>query len=361
MNQNSFKLLFGLLFFFCGGANAKIWRVNNNTGVVADFTSFSNAATAASVAPGDTLHIEASATAYESSFTLTKRLTVIGLGYFLNPANASTPGNAGLQATTLSSRINFFTIGNGANGSKFLGITIETGPYLNASATPYNLVFEKCYFPGYYALYLNNAGNYNGITVRKCFIAGSNAFEDPGASSVVSNLIVENNILNGGFSYTGLTGAANIFRNNSINNDVAHSFTNIYLANNIFGNVAAGQLTFTNAIVKNNLFTSSPTLPVGATGNQVNVTIGNVYVAGNTGSLDSRVQLKTPLSSNPAYQGGLTVGAVVTPDAGAYGGPDPYKLSGIPNIPSIYTLVVPATLPAGTTSFNATISTRNNN
>lgn len=66
-------------------------------------------------------------------------------------------------------------------------------------------------------------------------------------------------------------------------------------------------------------------------------------------------------AGSPALAAGLTVGTVVTPDCGAFGATDPYKLSGIPNIPSIYTLTVPVSIPAGTNSMNVTISTRNNN
>jgi len=360
MLHKCFTLTMLIAFLSVQIVHAKIWRVNNNVGITADFTSFSNAANAASVVAGDTLHIEASATPYVTgNFTLTKRLIVIGVGYFLDPLNPTIPGNAGLQATTQSSVIEFFNIGNGANGSKFLGVTFENGPYLNASVPALNLVFEKCLFSDFFSLYLNDAGSFNGITVRKCILNAG--FIAQGATSVVTNLIIENNIfLQGGFDYQGLTGPSNIFRNNSINATSApYNFSNIYIANNIFGNVLS--FTFTNTIVKNNLFTANPVLPGGAAGNLVNVNLANVYVGGATGSLDSRMQLKTPLASNPAFQAGLTVGAVVTPNAGAFGGPDPYKLSGIPNIPSIYTLTVPSTIPAGSTSMNASISTRNNN
>ncbi|WP_315820967.1 hypothetical protein [Paraflavitalea speifideaquila] len=51
----------------------------------------------------------------------------------------------------------------------------------------------------------------------------------------------------------------------------------------------------------------------------------------------------------------------MTPDCGAFGGNDPYKLSGIPAIPSIYLLTVPASIPSGSSSMNVTFSTRNNN
>jgi hypothetical protein len=43
---------------------AKIWRVNNTVGVVADFTDVGTCVSNGLVANGDTVHIEPSATSY---------------------------------------------------------------------------------------------------------------------------------------------------------------------------------------------------------------------------------------------------------------------------------------------------------
>jgi hypothetical protein len=349
-----------VIFFLSLSASAKIWRVNNNAGVVADFTTFNGAATSTSVLAGDTIHLEPSATSYAtSSFNLTKRLVVIGVGYFLNPANTTTPGNSGLQATTNSSQLQFFRFRSGSNGSRFIGVTFEGGFYLNASASAYNLSFEKCLFAaGSFTIYFENAGNYDGITIRKSFF-NSSSINSVSTSAVITNFICENNIFNGTsqIDLPSLSGTGNIIRNNSIiSSSSTFILANAYVANNIFG--TSGQSTFTNCVIKNNLFQVNQTLPVTATGNQVNVNMGNVYVGGTTGSLDSRAALR---SGSPAIAAGLTVGAVITPDCGAFGATDPYKLSGIPNIPSIYTFNVPTSIPAGTTNMNVTISTRNNN
>jgi hypothetical protein len=360
MLRKTFTLGITILLISVSTAHAKIWRVNNNAGVAADFTTFNAAATSASVLAGDTIHLEPSATSYATaSFNLSKRLVVIGVGYFLDPANITTPGNAGLQATTNSSRVDFFRILNGANGSRFIGITFEGGTYINASASAYSLSFEKCLFNGgSFAFYFENTGTYDGIAIRKCFFNSSTVSAI--GTAVISNFICENTIFNGAgvINLTTLTGTANIIRNNSIINNGGSGFTltNAYVANNIFG--TATQSTFTNCVIKNNLFQVNQTLPGTATGNQVSVNMTNVYVGGSTGSLDSRAALK---AGSPAIAAGLTVGAVTTPDCGAFGATDPYKLSGIPNIPSIYTFTVPTSIPAGTTNMNVTISTRNNN
>jgi hypothetical protein len=333
-------------------ANAKIWRVNNNAGIAADFTTFNAAATSAAVLAGDTIHIEPSATLYgTANFTLTKRLVVIGVGYFLNPANVTTPGNAGLQVATQDCRLNFFRIGSGADNSKFIGITIEGSVYLN---TVNNISFEKVlFYPG--GCY-HEDGVIDGTSFRKCFFNGVTL--NASATATVTNFVCENSIFDNGavINISAFSGSGNIVRNNSVTNSNPFTLNNCYVANNIFGIIA--QCTFTNCVIKNNLFQINQTLPGTATGNQVNVNMANVYVGGSTGSLDSRVVLK---AGSPAIAAGLTVGAVVTPDCGAYGATDPYKLSGIPNIPSIYSLTVPTSIPSGTATMNVTFSTRNNN
>jgi hypothetical protein len=351
------------ILFTCAcilSANAKIWRINNNAGVNADFTTFPAAIASASVINGDTVHIEPSATDY-TGVTLTKRLIIIGVGYFLDPANTTTPGNAGLQATTFNSTVSSIAFDAGSEGSKCLGISFSSSISIStAIGSPMNLSFEKCLFTS--SGIFPGAGNYNGLTVRKCFFNASARIDQTSGS--ITNVICENNIFNGTFSYINvpvLTGSSNIIRNNSFNDVVGgFSISNCYVANNIFGCGAA--ITFSNCVIKNNLFqltAANQTLPGTATGNTLGVNMTTVYTGGTTGSLDSRFQLA---AGSPAIGTGLTVGGI-TPNIGAFSGAttDSYKLSGIPNIPSIYTFSVPTSIPAGTTNMNVTISTRNNN
>ena len=354
MARKLFTLIFfvGILF----NAQAKIWRVNNNPGITADFSTFNAAATAASVIAGDTIYLEASPTNYSTgSITLTKRLVVIGLGYFLDPTNTSSPANTGLQAATSNARLDFIRIGDGSNGSKFIGVQFTSGPYITSSANPYNLVFEKCHGSSFFVYFENNT-TYNNITIKKCFIQSTGI--TAGAGATVTNFTCENNVFWGSnITLPNLSGTNNIIRNNSFTASGGITISNSYVANNIFG--TGSEVNFTNCTIKNNLFQINQTLPPTATNNQVNVNMTNVYVGGSTGSLDSRVVLKT--GTNPASGAGLTVGTVVSPDCGAFGATDPYKLSGIPNIPSIYSLTVPTSIPAGTPTMNVTFSTRSNN
>ncbi len=358
MLRKVFTLVSAIVFVFTFSVEAKIWRLNNTPAVNADFTTFFAAVSSATVLAGDTLYIEPSATAYATnSFTMTKRLVVIGPGYFLDPAEPTYPFNPGLQAATKDAHISFIRMGPGSDGSKFLGVSLDGSIYMIGAS---NVQFEKCFF-GYGALYFENGTNDN-ISVRKCFFyASASIYSSTGVTNpvrVITNLVVENNIFWGGYVVLDqVTGSGNVFRNNSFTNaGNTLSFSNIYVANNIFG-IGGAQCNFINCTVKNNLFQANQTLPPTATNNQVSVNIANVYIGGSTGSLDSRTVLK---AGSPAIGAGLTIGAVVSPDCGAFGATDPYKLSGIPNIPSIYALTVPISIPAGSNTMNVSFSTRNN-
>lgn len=345
------KMLVSVLFFMLSAlsVSAKIWRVNNNVGVIADFTSLSAAVNSVSVNPNDTLHIEASPNDYGSA-VIAKTLVVIGVGFNLDPGAG---GNAGLQTGINNSSVSTVTINNGANGSKFFGITFTTTTNIGVSALPLNLLFEKCVFRGLTFA----AGAHDGVVIRKCFTLNSPASINGGT---LSNVLIENCIFNDnpgyGLNYSNFSGTGCTVRNNVIRSVSPINITNAYLANNII--ISPNNMLLTNCNVKNNLFTNaSQTLPGGAVNNQIGgaVTEANLFTL--TGSFDARYQLK---AGSPALGAGVTI-AGQTPDCGAFGGNDPYRLSGIPPIPSIYLMTVPASIPSGSPTMNITFSSRNNN
>ncbi|PVD49408.1 hypothetical protein DC498_25200 [Terrimonas sp.] len=336
---------------------AKSWRINNNAGIISDFTTFYDAVQNASVMAGDTLYIEPSVNIYATnSITMTKRLVVLGMGYFHDTTDVNYPPNPGLQYAKTKSILSFFRLGNGANGSYFAGLTFNNGISLSGAASAWNVIFERNLITG--GDFNIESGTNDQLIVRKNFFNGG-ALRANTNGATLSNLTCENNIFYGywgRFELTQLTGSDNVIRNNSIYGaSAASNILNAYVANNIFGTGSAG--TFTNSTLKNNIFAINQTLPGTATDNKVSIDMNTVY-AGGTGSIDSRVMLK---SGSPASAAGLTVGAVANPDCGAFGATDPYKLSGMPNIPSIYTLTVPTSIPSGSATMNITFSVRNNN
>ena len=133
----SFVLLIIALSFF-NTSYAKIWRLNNNgnnpiPAIGADFTGTLQAAhDNASVVSGDTIHIEQSPTTY-GNCTFTKRLVLIGPGYFLS-TNPQTQVNTDYAAT-----VGILTFYNAnAAGSQVYGLTIST-TYLGVN----NLLLDR--------------------------------------------------------------------------------------------------------------------------------------------------------------------------------------------------------------------------
>lgn len=325
-------------------ANARIWRVNNNAGVVADFTTVAAAVTAA--AAGDTIYIEGSATAYGGS-GLNKKLTFIGTGYFLGGTNS----NAGLQANPNEANIGYIGLDSAASGSVFLGLA---GLYINNSnAAGFgadNITISRCEINSIGIYWTPQAGCIaNNWNINKCYIGGI------GNIGIMQNWNVSNNIFPGGLDMSNPANSANTIRNNVFRSGV--TLYNAYFVNNII----VTTVTLTNVVVKNNLSLGTPggfATHIGTNGNTGGHTDAQLFQGLSGNSTDGQWRLA---ASSPAKAAGLTVGAVVSPDAGAFGGPDPYKLSGIPNIPSIYSLTVPASIPSGSNSMNITFSSRNNN
>lgn len=308
---------------------AKVWRVNNNAGTMPHFVQPSEANASPLVSAGDTIYLEGSATNY-AAFNLTKKLIFIGPGYLL----AGFDGNTGLQFNTNSATVNTF-IDTAASGSKFMGLIITA----SLSGAVDNLVFERCQVN--IATWVTGSVISN-LQINKCLMSSFrlNAF-------VTEDLSITNCMVESSFSNTG--GRNTLFRNNVINN-LSMTISNAYLSNNIFTGSA---LTHTSCTIKYNIATGA-ILPVG-NNNQNSISHNTIFAGGN--SKDGKFRLT---ATSPAIGAGEPINGV-TPDCGMFGTPDPYRLSGIPAIPSIYELTVPASVPSTASSMTITVSTRSNN
>ncbi|WP_315817686.1 hypothetical protein [Paraflavitalea speifideaquila] len=234
--------------------------------------------------------------------------------------------------------------------SKFMGFT-ATSIYVHAS----NITFERVLFTQTVML---KTGPITDLTIRKCIFYSTSLNTDAGIT--VSNFTCENTIFAGYYlnflNLPVLTGSNNIVRNNTfIGIGCFVTLVNTYYVNNIVATLSGSQ-SLTNCTIKNNVFETAQALPQTATGNKTSQNMADVFVG--TGSYDGKLQLK---AGSPASGVGLSVGAVQNPDCGAFGGTDPYRLSGIPGIPTIYTFTAPTSIPSGTPTMNITFSTRNNN
>lgn len=323
------KLLFtlGLIALFSLPALARVYTVNNQIAanepgkyLYKSITDAHNAATA-----GDTVYVLGSTLEYSGTVTLTKKLTIIGPGYYLDE-------NTQTQFNRQPAYVSRVILNNGSQGSKIVGLYLYStyGIEINTN----EITIERCFFSQSAEAYINS-GSYSvslqSIVVSKCFFHGT-------ASSTVScvtqssygsvaGLLFSNNICLRPFALKdGST--AQIINNTFIRNSFNVQGSTVSLTNNILLGtdktkilLPANTAQITYNVSESDIFGTS-------NGNKAFASSADLFVA--SGTSDGIYQIKT---TGPAYNSGLNGQSM-----GAFGGVDPYRLSGLPPIPAIYQL-----------------------
>ncbi|MBL0310066.1 MAG: hypothetical protein IPP77_10420 [Bacteroidetes bacterium] len=315
-----------LSVFFFNQSNATVWRVNNS-GFNAPYSTIALALSAVTTLPGDTIHVEPSQTAYATT-TVTKRVVIIGNGYYLSGVGS----NIGKQANTYTSSVVSLNMNAGSFGSVVMGMTISS-----LAIREKNITFQRNNITGIATLYLGaDSCNFFQNSVTGISYSGTvNA----------NRILIANNFFSVGGSSYGINLPSTVYPIIENNTFVSNSYITTYNAqinNNI---LVGGVVTLNNSVAFNNVCGQTQ-FPAG-NGNLQNVTSINLFVS--TGSSDGYYFLKTGSPAIGAGYNGV--------DCGMTGGNLPYRLSGIPEIPTIYDLTVPA---IGTGTLNVTISTRSN-
>lgn len=220
----------------CGTVNATSWRVCSKPETGASFTSVYAAVTSFSVQNGDTLYLEPGH--YEpGDVAVSKSLTVIGPGYFfeentinvLNPACASLRGirfdsiNSSISGCVIYGNLDLF----GANCcAKSCAIKRNSFQDIAVDVRGANNILQQCYIRG---------------RVRICT---STTF---GTAGNAENSTIQNNIINGKFIASGVTGGLTIRNNVVVDDDNNSSFydsyqectfpSNSYFNSNIYNNI----------------------------------------------------------------------------------------------------------------------------
>lgn len=321
--MNKIFLFISFYLIISSGVEAKIWRVNNNPGIPADFTTAQAAHDGA--AAGDTLHFEPSTGNY-GNLVMTKKLVIIGIGDYLN----DNPNN---QVGGLPASINNITVNAGADNSV---IMITAGSILVNNAQ--EVVIQRSHITGTgnaFIIELRSAAN---TIISNCILkSGIGAYQ--GGSS--NNVRIVNNIISGPINLT--SGSYGLV----LNNVIFGGFESRVHNSTYRSNIILGGVDLSGSLVENNL-ASGNFLPAG-NGNQNNVDMSTVFV-NHTVFIDKNFILKAASPAIGAGYGGI--------DAGAFGGSSPYKLAVQPNVPAIYKLVAPTVVSGG--SITVTISTKSN-
>jgi hypothetical protein len=299
-----------------------------------DFTTPQAAHDAA--ANGDTIQIYPTTTTVTTSgfdITATKPLVWVGIGYFLGAG-----GNTGLQVSTSFSFNYSFALNPGSDGSILEGLTFYNTLYISSS----NNTIRRCNF---YSAPIVFQGSSNGTSIIQNFFSSSYLSNNL-TGITVTNLNISNN-----YFYSSPTNFSGITTSGQFTNNIFSSGFSLgtFLVGNNIQLDPASPITCGSCVIQNNI--STGTTFGNTNGNQENVLAGSLFTG--AGSTDGQWQLSAGSPAKGAGVGGT--------DCGIFGGATPYILSGIPSIPSIYTLTSPGgtTVPGPTMSI--TISTRGNN
>lgn len=329
------------LFVSVQSADATIWRVNNtsnyngtslygeNLGGTINYPIYkeiNQAVGASAVKNDDTLYIEGTPTIYATA-TITKRLIIIGNGYFLTE-NIKTSTNA------FSSKIGAISFNTGSAGSQLIGVTVgASSSSADANINVNDIALKRCYITNRIGLASNLTNVY---ILQNFFEAGTvNLFSYNNSSATVlpSNLIFNNNIV---LKPIALRTTSSQFGIKQCNNNIFDGPANglaIDIATSEFRNnilKTSGATVNINSNTNQNVSyaTGTNANQFAGTPNVVVANMNNVFQTDAT-STDGKYQLQAAwATANPGTNG----------QRGVFGGAETqrYTLSGLANIPTVY-------------------------
>jgi len=361
------KKLFLLVLIFPFITKAQnIYTVCNIPGSNANFKTLQGAHD--TVPANSILYVLPSSFSY-GEVVFTKKLTVYGTGFFLGQ---NVEPNT--QAMTSPVYVNSITFRPGSDNSFVEGLQLS---YLSQTQneqrivldTVSNITISRCYIlANRYGAYGGNNSFFilagaNNCIIKQCYILDDNGYQGPQMINYppgntvpnFSGIQFINNIFDwaamggngfaigpdgtGGFPNTG-TKDVKFVNNTFIMYMKSARFGNFNFTNNIFVNTDTSAIIDNTGVYLNgtnlNNVTNVPNLFAVKGNNYETASVKTMFVSGQGGyhSIDQQWQLQAGSFANTYGLGGVAVGA--------FGGAAPYKLSGIPSIPFVYNLSVPA-------------------
>lgn len=326
MIKQKFIVAMALTAMMTTTVNARSWRINNDVTKKADFTDLNAAMSSTDVMAGDTLYMDPGCI-LNSKQTVSKRVTIVGSGYFRNDAPH--------RLVTISGNL-YLT----AQYIKVEGIAITGTTYLCSDY----ITVERC-----------KAGNISinenwttaaaqFATIRQCYATsvhgGSNlSYPNKTSFATIENCILMSNngspidglysptIRNCYLKYSGTSTSAVYAPLNGIDN--ASITNNIILRNS---NPSSVLNSVTNSFISNNVMSCAETTYSSIGENRYMESGDESLVFALEGANDERYQLK---ADSPA-KGYATDGG----DCGPFGGLYPYVLGGMPKGYPYYTKAV---------------------
>ena len=308
-------------------ATAATWTVDTNTGRPADFRSLQAAHDSASVHNGDVLHLIASPVSY-GALNLTKPLTIIGPGYFLNQ-------NLSFPVAAPSALTGTITFSPGSDGSLITGLEIAVVSCAGAN----NLTIKRNYIQQ--SISVPSGTSSSNVGIFQNYVTGDLNFKYI-ADGSNSGMTIRGNYVGGGVDFSKANDSGD-FQFNIVHADC--ELAHFYVANNIIGGglyVGPGSVVICNAWTSVNGPAPWPgTSPRWVLGTYHQWTSGaDTFDAQfvSAVSTDARWKLKPDATVKGIGTNGV--------DPGMFSGPDPYIISGLPAVPMVIGIQAPTSASA---------------
>ena len=318
---------------------ATILRVNNSAGSSAPYSDLITAH--ANAATDDTIYIEGSNSNY-GGLTVTKRLVIIGPGYFLDE-NPNTPASlSAVVGTFILQRTTTGDPSSGAAETQIIGLDFTQLSNTQIRVEVDDVIISKCRISTSVFIAFNNV---SGVQIWQNYFNGS-GLTSLSNNTGLNSFTFANNIINGNFSI--------------VDNSTGGIFHNLFLAPNFIVESFNGEIRSNIAVSTSTTNFRVNTVGVsqishntagngqfGTTDNNNVASPTSLFVGPGNNSTDGQYQLLPTATQviNNAHDGF---------DRGPFGGNTPYSLSGLGDIPAIiYLELPPAGFPSAT--FNVTV------
>ncbi len=305
--KKTLLIVISFLFSLSTMMQAATYRVNNNVGISADFSTLDDAYDAAS--DGDSLYLEGSSINYSINTSVKKSLTFIGPGYNFEDNDIT---NYSQLPAIVASNIALY-----ASGITLKGIVVK----------------------GCVHIYGSN------IVINRCILDMNMALQAIHLGADVSNLVLHQNVINGKTESNAFYASNSLVTNNIIYTDISY-FKNSIIEYNTF--IARSELGFDRLYgndIRNNLFLTNlgEVKIYNSSDNKLQNNFDGNYPDCLSGTNYNLYDDKFESTFRPKE--GLSIMTMSTngDQLGAYGGKDPYVLSGIPDIPVIREVSAPTT------------------
>lgn len=365
MHRLTFFVLAICFLLMANTGQAKILRVGYWGSPISgvDYSNADQAVTAATggtaTTSGDTIMVYGQNATIPWLFNnLNKKLVIIGSGYFHYGSTSWTNFNTNLQNYQPASQI-YIDLEAGSDGTQVVGCYLpvynsySVNVNSNGATSINNIRFSNCCFIGYVRFWI---GDFDNWEFSKCYFQGY--IDADNTNTKLTNFKIFNSIFPTTSSqlYLGsVAGQFGIIENCSFIGGRLNLSSHGFIIQNCIFSHSYINTNYTGSTFNNCVFDNTPNPAVNGTGNVIAVANANLYSGHptiGTFSLDERFKLK---AGSPAI--GVGISGV---DCGAFGGVNPYKLSGIPAVPAIYKLTAPGS-SANSNPYTITFSIRSNN